>query len=218
MKGNTLTRSLNAFRHMALRPHHAARWARDRARPATPIDVGLPWFSYTCIDFLRGFVRPGMRVFEWGGGGSTVFFASAGCLVTTCESHEGWAEKIRERIAGLGPDVASRLELRVVPAESGDPALVRRYVESYLQGGPWDIVVIDGLEEAYVSRMDCVKIVADHPERIAPGGIVLLDDSWRERYDLAPQVLGAFERTMFWGLGPSRWGVTRTDSYAARPR
>ena len=41
----------------------------------TPLDLEVPWFSYAAIDFLDGFLRPGMMVCEYGSGGSTLFFS-----------------------------------------------------------------------------------------------------------------------------------------------
>ena len=213
MLGNTFTRSVNAFRHMLMRPHHATRWMGNRMNGKTPIEQGLPWFSYTAIDFLESWLKPGMSVFEWGGGGSTVFFASRGCKVTTVESHEGWAGKVREKLLSIGKEVSDRVEIRAIPAETKDPAQVKAYVEAFATGGPWDLVIIDGLEESYISRMDCVRFVAAHLDKLTKGACVALDDSWRPTYDETPKIFAALKPQLNWGLGPSRMGVTRTDFY-----
>jgi hypothetical protein len=210
MYGNTLTRSLDAFGQMIRRPHHGARWVRDRIDKQSPIQMGLPWTSWTCIDYLRRTVKPGTRVFEWGGGGSTLFWARMGCHVVCVESNEYWKGQIEQQIAKAMPESAGKVQIRFVPAETAQPDAVRAYVEAVKDGAPWDIILVDGLEESYVSRMDCLKMT---PSAIKPDGFVLLDDSWRPRYDEAPTIMAGFDQTKFWGLGPARMGCTRTDMY-----
>lgn len=211
MYGNTFTRSIHGLAHLARRPDHALQWLEDRRSRRTPIDRRLPWFSYTAIEAISPWLKPGMSAFEWGGGGSTLYFAGRGCRVTTVESHAAWAERIRSGLEAIGRSGA--VEIRAVAAETQDSQLVREYVETFAEGGPWDVVVIDGLEERYVSRMDCVRFVAARPECVARGGCVIVDDAWRPAYDDAPRVLSMFRRQACWGLGPCRMGVTRTDLY-----
>jgi predicted O-methyltransferase YrrM len=187
------------------------QWVEDRRTRRTPIDRRLPWFSYSAIETLAQWLRPDMSVFEWGGGGSTLYFAGKGCRVTTVESHAGWAGKMRKGLEELG--LADRVEIRDVAAETQNPQQIREYVETFADGGPWDVVVIDGLEERYLSRMDCVRFVAAHPNRVARGGCVIIDDAWRPAYEEAPRILSMFRHQACWGLGPCRMGVTRTDLY-----
>src|SRR5947207_2879388 len=40
-----------------------------------PVELELPWFSYAAIDFLKSYLGNEMQVFEFGSGGSTLFFA-----------------------------------------------------------------------------------------------------------------------------------------------
>lgn len=148
MHGNTLTRSLNALQHMAARPDHACKWLANRLHKKTPIELGQPWFSYRAIERLRSVLMPGMQVFEWGGGGSTVFFASHGCQVTTVETDSGWADLIGKRISEISPQFNARVSLRLVEAGAWDPKAKVQYVQSVLEDGPWDIIVVDGLEQS----------------------------------------------------------------------
>jgi hypothetical protein len=211
MYGNTLTRSMGALTHMVTRPRDGVRWWKDRlGGKKSPIAKALPWISWPCIDFLTSAIRPGMRVFEWGGGGSTFFFLRAGCNVTTVESNEYWKQQIDQALAE-SPDLARRSELRLIPASSQKPANISAYIESVRTGGPWDIILVDGLQESYLSRMECLNAAISH---VKPGGYLVLDDAYRTDYADAPNVLSDFTRREFWGLGPSRMGVTKTDVYS----
>lgn len=209
MYGNTFTRSMRAFGHMALRPRDAARWMVHAVRPRPPLSLGLPWFSWKAIEYLRRRVKPGQRVFEWGGGGSTLFFMDQGCRVTTVESSAEWKNAIEKKV----PERSNgALNIRLIPAESKDPKDVADYVRSVHAGAPWDVILVDGIEEDYLSRVDCIR---ELPGCCVPGGIVIVDDAWRSKYDVAADVLRGWEHNIFQGLGTARFGVTRTDVYVA---
>src|SRR5262245_30740131 len=98
MEGTNLYRATLALGHMILRPKDAGRWIRDNVvSRKSALERGLPWMSWQAIDYLEIAIRPGMRVFEWGGGGSTIFFAEHGCHVTTVESSGVWKNMIWQR-------------------------------------------------------------------------------------------------------------------------
>src|SRR5262249_9447946 len=52
-----------------------SQWLSARPAMTTPLDLGIPWVNYQALEWLSRIVNPRMRVFEWGSGGSTVFFA-----------------------------------------------------------------------------------------------------------------------------------------------
>ncbi len=217
MDGNTLSRSVRGVCYMARRPRDGARWMRDRVVGGAPIDRGIPWFSYSSIDALQGLVREGMRVFEWGGGGSTVFLAMRGCRVVTAESSEQWAAHIRSRLGREAGEVRERVNISLIPAETRDPDHVRRYIGAVREGAPWDIILVDGLDEPYCSRVDCLNVLSADPDLLSPGGMVILDDAWRRAFRDVAALFPGFQHRVFQGVGPARWGVTRTDIYT-RPR
>ncbi len=210
MHGNTMTRSLHAIRHMAMRPNDGIRWVRNRIDKRSALDLAVPWISWPCIDFLRERFPEGSRVFEWGGGGSTVFFLRLGGRVTTVESSAYWRDQISTILRDRAPGAGDRLELRYVPAEEGGDEAIQAYVESVRDGAPWDLILVDGLQTDRVSRVPCVH---EAKALVRPGGLVVVDDAWRVEYQDVPSILEGFERWEFWGLGPGRQGVTKTDVY-----
>lgn len=198
---------------MARRPDHALKWLANRLDGKTPIDMAVPWFSYTAIEALEAYVRPDAKVFEWGAGGSTIFFASRGCFVTTVESDALWAQRVTDSLASLPANTRSHVTLDVIPAGPGNKVENSRYLERVLEGGPWDIVVIDGLERSFLGRMDCVSVLEKHRDVLHDRTCIVLDDAWRPEYSDAGMKLAGLRRTRLWGLGPSRWGVTATDFF-----
>ena len=206
--GNFLTRSTRALMECLRHPTHGARWVSERAHPRSPIALGLPWIAWSAIDYLEAWIEPQMRVFEWGCGGSTRFFLNAGCCVTTVESEMAWAERVENSCR----KIARPPHIRLVPTSSLDRASQQSYIASVCDGAPWDIVMIDGIEESWLSRVECVKEAAS---RVRPGGMLILDDAWRQQYWMVPEILAAWDRIVFRGLGPARLGVTQTDIYLA---
>lgn len=211
MEGTNLFRVRLALGHMMLRPKDAGRWLYDNVvSRKSPVERSLPWMSWKAIDFLQGHITPALRVFEWGGGGSTIFFADRGCHVTTVESNEFWKDVIQNHCRVM--EKSGSLELRFIPAETRDSHAITKYIQSVEDGAPWDVIVIDGLEESYISRIDCIKKISG---AVRKGGIAILDDSYRSEYKNVPNILHGWERKVFRGLGPGRLGVTQTDVYYA---
>lgn len=207
MYGSTLTRSVNGVMHMLRRPYHAVKWWENLLTAKEPIDAGLPWISWPSIDYLKGNVKSGSEVLEYGGGGSTIFFAGLGCKVTTVESSEVWVSRIDSRLRELGMADLVQLHPSPVVNSFGRLAYVRVAQQTF-----WDVVLVDGLLD---TRVDCVQNCRD---RIRPGGLLILDDAWRREYVEVPALLKDFHRIEFVGLGPARLGVTKTDVYIAPMR
>lgn len=190
---------------MLKNPRHAARWAQDRFSSAGPAAQGLPWIAWPCIDFISDYVRPTHRIFEWGGGGSTLFFLKKGCRVTTVESSAEWVQELEAQIRALGTDARSRWDLRYLAiADNSDPA-VPEYVRQVVVGAPWDLVMVDGW-----SRLKCLHEGLNH---VKPGGVLVLDNANQKQFESIPAVMQAWERHKFRGLGVARSWVTQTDAY-----
>jgi predicted O-methyltransferase YrrM len=198
---------------MVTAPTEGLLWIRDRIRPNSPIDMAVPWMSYGAINYLDKKVQRGWRVFEWGGGGSTIFFLERGCKVTTVESSAYWIGVLEEAAKNIC--TATLLEIRYIEAETRLKKAIDNYIASVHDGQSWDLVVVDGLEEDYITRVDCIKEIESS---VRPGGLVVLDDSWRDQYLEVPEILKGWRRTIFRGLGPARLGVTQTDIYEAPSR
>ncbi|MEO8276026.1 MAG: hypothetical protein ABI639_07385 [Thermoanaerobaculia bacterium] len=210
MDGGTTSRSLRAMGAMAANPRHAWLWLQDRLRPRSPIEKALPWTSWASIQYLDSIDLTDRTVFEYGGGGSTLYFLRRGCVVTTVENNEAWASRIRER---AGP-FAQRLTLKVIdmPEHPDDSfrSLANAYVNSVNCAALWDIILVDGADGDLRLRMECLAISR---QLSPPGGLVILDDSWRREYVCASTIMDGFSRRQFRSLGPARLGVTQTDIY-----
>jgi predicted O-methyltransferase YrrM len=172
----------------------------------SPIELELPWFSYGAIDFLESFLRPEMRVFEFGSGGSTIFFARRCARVESVEDDPAWAARVRERMVQLGLTNVAITECFFDfnnPAGFADSKYLGRIREGF-----YDVIVVDGADNDYSIRPQCFEVAQD---RVNPGGIIVVDDSWR--YCQLRETNRARRLEVFETVGPARYGVTSTDIY-----
>lgn len=172
----------------------------------TPLDLELPWFSYAAIDFLAEFARPHMRVFEYGSGGSTLFFARRVQSVHSIEDNPVWYELVTERLREKGLDNAA-LKLHRFDFKKAEDFEHSSYYRA-MPDAQFDILVIDGSEEWTQVRPICFRKAESH---VKPGGLIVVDDSWR--YPALRDTHHARDMRIFQSVGPCRPGVTSTDIF-----
>lgn len=186
--------------------HRFVHWLRSLLAihdVAQMVELGVPWWTYRAIDEVDRWLdgRMEARVFEWGSGASTAWLSRRASAVTTVEHHPGFAETVRRL-------VPSNVELHVVPAvPSDEPASPSGkaghqgldfgdYVETIERiGGSYDLICIDGR-----ARAACLERAVPH---LAPGGIIVFDNTNRRRYRNAMARHSDFEVIHLPGLTPA---------------
>jgi hypothetical protein len=169
-------------RECALSPAQALELPRAvRERKQSTLDRRQPWWPYTAERYVRERVFPGMSVFEYGGGGSTLWLTDLGAQVTTVEHDTGWAASLSD-----AAPVATVLLREPDPSGTIPGFDSTGYFDTYVRSireaeGSFDFVIVDGR-----ARVACVL---EAMPRIRPGGMLLLDDSERSRYRPALNVL-----------------------------
>jgi hypothetical protein len=191
-------------------------WRRNLASKRRPIEDELPWLTFGAIQFLDAYLTISMRVFEFGCGGSTLFFAARAQSVTSIEHDAVWADRVGTAIAARG---RTNLQLRVVhPTASPqiadlDPAdpnsyattdethrancfreyatAIDEYPDDY-----FDVVLIDGR-----ARPSCAKHAA---RKVKKFGLLILDNAERVSYARVHEQLAGkdWKRRRFYGPGP----------------
>ncbi len=207
MKGNALTKLGRVVAHLATHPRHVGAYVtRGPLCRRSPLELGVPWFAQSAIEFLESYVTKQMSVFEYGSGGSTIFFAWRAASVLSTEDNADWLQRVR---AALEEEKLTNVRLAHHPYDFHHAADFAQsaYLNS-LPAEPLNIIVVDGTEEGTPVRPQCFR----HAEtRIQPGGIIIVDDSWRY-----PE-LRTSHRAKAWrefrSTGPCRPGVTSTDVF-----
>ena len=116
----------------------------------------IPWYTYPAVEFFGQLDARGLRIFEFGCGHSSLFWAHKGANVFAVEHDRAWFDKMSTMSALL-----RQLELRESTAE-----YVRAIADA---GGEFDIIIIDG-----VWRNECAQASLAH---LRKGGCIILDNS-----------------------------------------
>lgn len=209
--GAIILRSLAVYGRQPHRLDDIRKWVRDRNTSST--SARLPWWPYSAIERMRELVRRGDRVFEYGGGGSSLWLYDSGAELTVVEHDREWFEELR-RI--LPDDV--RVDLRE-PTRTGScrsrfhPG--EEYFDDYVRAiedapdSSMDLVIVDGRSRVACGLASMTKVKL--------GGRLLLDDSNRSRYQELHEVLSSWRREDFYGVKPGGIGPARRTSLWQRP-
>ena len=162
-------------------------WLRS-VETGTPVDRAgdaLPWFTYASIYFLNHRIRPEMAVFEYGSGGSTLWWSRRVRRVVACEHDLAWFKSVQARV----PANAELLYRELSPAG----AYVRTIQDYDRQ---FDIIVIDGRDRVQCAMNSLAALKDD--------GVLIWDNSDRPRYREGFAFLASqgFKRLDFAGDGP----------------
>lgn len=168
----------------------------DAFAAGSPVDGQgdpLPWLVYPVIDLLEERSKPHFRVFEYGSGASSRWWASRVQQVTSVEHDRGWYE----RGTTLAPS-----NLRLLHRDGKDyPAAITEQPTSF------HVVVIDG-------RWRCESATAS-VQCLTDDGVMIWDNSERERYADTQTELRAkgFKQLRFRGMAPSSVALQETSIF-----
>ena len=162
-------------------------WFRSYSerRPTDSDGKPLPFMSYAAIHFLGSRTKRDLRVFEFGSGYSTLWWASRVKEVFSCEHDRQWYQQMKKS----SPSNVHLL-YRDVEISGAYPNSIKEQQERF------DVVVIDGRE-----RVACAEAAVSH---MSPKGIFVWDDTDRERYKPGMNALLAsgYRQLDFIGIGP----------------
>lgn len=182
--------------------------------------IPRPWLPYECVEWLEDYLDEDKHVFEYGSGGSTVFFAHRVHRIDSVEHDPDWYERVRQYLREQDINNVNLMLEEPEPREEQPGAFgsakepyrqcsFQRYAESIesLDDPSVDLVLVDGR-----ARMDCLSVAS---EFIKPGGYLLLDDAQRDRYSRAGSRLGPTltDTRNFDGLKPATRGRAITKLF-----
>ena len=161
------------------------------------LDLREAWLPYRLTDTLLHRIGPGTRVFEYGGGGSTAWFADLGADVTTVEHHPEWVAHLNEQFRD-----DEHVEL-IHRSDANGFADYITAIDAYPDAS-FDVVVVDGRE-----RVQCFE---HSVAKIKPGGTLILDDVDRARYARAFEVVD-WPREVVHGFAPCKPTMGHTAAF-----
>lgn len=127
-----------------------------------------PWLPNAAIRWLDGIIKPDWHIFEWGAGGSTLWFARRAATVEAVEGDAAWASQVLERAKGLALHNVSVQHVQC-EHESGP---FEKYAAAIIEHPRlFDLILIDG---ANGSRLACAHRAIT---KAKIGGYIMLDNS-----------------------------------------
>jgi hypothetical protein len=140
-------------------------WIRsmEEKRPIDPDGNPIPWMNYAVVSFLKKRLKKNMTVFEYGSGASTHFFAAWVQDITSVEYDKKWFDQLQQN----QPE-----NVALLFQQNDTDGLYCRTIQ--LTDKKYDLVVVDGRD-----RVNCIKQCM---AALTPQGVILLDDSQRDKY------------------------------------
>jgi len=162
------------------RAHGHARSVEAKL-PVAADGSAVPWYTYPAIEYCNQFDAFGLKIFEYGTGNSSLYWAHKGAHVWCVEHDPAWHQTMRAKSAHL-----RGLSLRT------DKKAYAAAIEEV--GEQFDLVVIDG-----AWRNECAVAALG---RLREGGFVILDNSdWYTDVAAFLRSRGFFQ-VDFSGFGP----------------
>lgn len=178
------------------------KWRKSLIGDANSVKDQLPWITFNAIEFIEKRLSSESKVFEFGGGGSTLFFLKHNATVFTVEHDEGWFKKLDETVKEkkytkwTGFFIKAESGLYVTEPEISNPLHYATSDEFYknthfknysskideFANETFDVVLVDGR-----SRVSCIY---HSISKIKKNGLLVLDNSDRTYYltQLQPEI------------------------------
>lgn len=140
-----------------------------------------PWINREAVRYLDVRMRPDWRVFEFGSGISTAWYAKRAGSVLSVEDSPEWQARTQAALSDLENatvELVSRADYPLRVAQEPD--------DSY------DLIVVDGLEDGLPvsdGRVGCVRAAMS---KVRPGGTLMLDNSDRPHYSVVDEILASW--------------------------
>lgn len=191
-------------------------WLQSLDGKKNALNENVPWVTFAAIKFLDQKLTKDMRVFEYGSGGSSIFFAERVKEVISIEHDKSWSQKVLEKIQTHGYKnsqlrlVEPKEDLQVINKNasdidsyiSNDEIYIGKSFEDYAKSideypaGYFDVILIDGR-----ARPSCFKHAVT---KVKEGGFLVLDNAEREYYSNIHKSLNNYhwKKYDFYGPGP----------------
>jgi len=159
----------------------------------------LPWMNYSVVEFLNKRLNKSINVFEYGSGYSTIYFSKLVKKITSIEYNNEWFEKISNKLNAI-----LNVAISYVPLNKNYSRAIEDITPNKQK---YEFIIIDGRK-----RVECAKKAIKY---LTPDGILLLDDSNRERYNEVFQfyLQNGFRELTFSGIKPNSLEIFYTTLF-----
>jgi len=146
-----------------------------------------PLLSNNAINFLKNYFvqNSNSKVLEFGSGASTVWLSRLTSNLVSIKHHPDWYETVKSTLDN--DSTCQSVDLRLLPLPYY--SVCDEFPDEY-----FDLIIVDGRD-----RMKCLEASI---RILKPGGILMLDDAQRKRYERADYLLRDWEFTR--SISPAR--------------
>jgi|SRR3989304_3283795 len=169
------------------------------------------WVTFEAKKWLEEFLTPNMVVFEYGSGGSTIFFSKRVKKLISVEHDSVWYQLVSDILKEKNISNCEYLLLEPQLTHDGKPDFTnpwsfasseypcmsfKAYVKSIdaFPDESFNLVFIDGR-----ARPSCILYALN---KVHPEGFIMLDNSERDYYLAGKELLADWKRIDFFGPGP----------------
>lgn len=190
--------SLSTIRSVAT---HAGDWYRLSAGEVSSVKTKIPWLCFSAINHIEKLINPAMKVFEYGSGGSTLFWASRAGEVISVEHDASWHHEMTDEFQKQGIE---NVKYILSPADtdtafdnkspenpkayvSGDNNYSGKNFETYVRqienypDNYFDFIIVDGR-----ARPSCIL---HSMNKLNLNGFLVVDNTERQYYSIALSLL-----------------------------
>ncbi len=193
-------------------------WKQSLKEDKNAWDLKIPWFTYGAIDWLKKNLKTGSRIFEYGTGGSTLFFSLYASELVAVEHNEKWYKQVCDSIIA-NPNV-KLLHKTPVLAQTGKTNFFPSETFAEYKGYSFEnyVMTIDSYPDNYFDvisvdgrcRCACLTVAV---KKLKNGGILIIDNSERLAYHDAMARIKNSQRYDFDGFGPGLVTFWRTTIF-----
>jgi len=214
------------WRHLT----YFGQWKASLAEGRNSVKDRLPWITLPAIDMLKQELHARDKVFEYGGGGSTLFWADRVAEVVTVEHDKAWFQRLEEV---MKESHGAQWTGKYVPAGQGDLVQVpdaadpthfasqdeaskgmnfKAYVSEIDQypDGYFNVVMVDGR-----ARASCFHHAVP---KLTHGGLLILDNAERPHYLRMNKPALRELDIVLQGMGPSLYNRDFSETRIFRKR
>lgn len=153
-------------------------------KPVNKDNQPIPFYTYPAIEFLEDKIDKNWRIFEYGSGHSTIWWANRVSQVISLENVEDWYSYIQTNI----PD---NVTIHLEKEERKYAEKINEYDDHY-----FDLIIIDG-----VNRNECIKFSLS---KIKDVGCIIFDNTDDNQFNQGINLLldSGYHKIDFYGLSP----------------
>ncbi len=201
-------------------------WLKHLTDRKNSVSDNMPWLAFGAIDFIKSIVRTNMSVFEYGSGGSTLFWSLHVKSVVSVEHEPSWYVKMasefsKKQIGNVEYILAEAEDDKMFETKSflnpgdyisADNHFKGKSFEGYVKqidrfpDQSFDLIIIDGR-----ARPSCI---AHSLTKLKQGGYLVVDNSEREYY-LSPFTINRQDWNVwkFYGPVPYNYNFSETSIF-----